>query len=479
MGLWELIFNRFRTPAQVDDSAFEDLLSGRNVGRALSLMTDSAKRVQEAIKIYDINSHSVMERRDKAVFGKKNAYGVREFVRFEKKWKIPIPYPVYINEIALVFLYGRPVKWSQLSEGTDDAFSAFNEWMERARFNAKIRQAKRLAGAETQSAMIFHTFQNEEGKADLLIKVVAKSLGDELYFRKDSYDRLTAFARGYYLTESGGNAVHHIDFFMKDRIYECRRGNGGWDVEEKENLVGKIPVILFEQETEFDGVEPMIERREWMTSVQADVNDRFSSPTLVAVGDRVLSLPDKMEDSKSIHIKPSEDGRQADVKYLTWNEASESKKQEREDLDRQILNKSFTPEISFEQMRGLSNISGKALKQLMLLAVIKAEKRKETHDEYASRIGSLMRSIIGNVLDIRLKSGMEKLRLGHEFQEPFPEDIEGVLKRLIESYSSGGMSLDTFVEQNPLIRDAELEKKRIEEQRARELEYEARRFAVN
>jgi SPP1 family phage portal protein len=475
MNIFNWLIDRFSGSSTVDDRTFEELLTEKNVSKALALMTDNVAIVQKAMDFYRIEKHSIMERQDKAVWGRKNPEtGVREFLRWDKRWKIPVPYTVFINEIALVFLYGRPVKWSQSSENTDVAFAAFVEWMSRIRFDSKVRAAKRLAGAETQSAMLFHTFRNKEGKADMLIKVCARSLGDELYYRKDQFDRLTSFARGYMLQEGGGRTVRHIDFYTRDKIFLCRKVNFGWEVEEQLNVAGKIPVILFEQEPEWDQVELMIERRDWMVSRLADVNDRFSDPTLVTIGDKVLSLPDKQEESKAIHIKP-EDGRQADVRYLTWDAASESKKLEGQELDTQILNKSFTPNISFEQLVGLSNVSGKALKQMMILGTIKAEKRKETHDEYISRVGSLMRSLIGNVLDVRLKGEIERLSLVHEFQEPFAEDIQEMLSGLIQTYNAGGMSLDTFVELNPLIRDAEAEKKRlIAEQQAAEAEAAAR-----
>ena len=63
-----------------------------------------------------------MERKDRAVYDKKG-----NVLRWSKRWKIPIPYPQFINEISLVFLYGRPVKWQQLSTGTDYAFQNYKD----------------------------------------------------------------------------------------------------------------------------------------------------------------------------------------------------------------------------------------------------------------------------------------------------------------------------------------------------------------
>lgn len=128
--------------------------------------------------------------------------------------------------------------------------------------------------------MLFHTFRNDEGKADVLIKVLAKSLGDDIYYRKDQFGRLIDFARGYCLQEVGGEIQYYVDIYTKKILYHCKRSTMGWDVEEEVNITGKLPLILFEQEPECAGVEPMINRKEWTISRTADVNDRFSDPHL-------------------------------------------------------------------------------------------------------------------------------------------------------------------------------------------------------
>lgn len=456
---------------------FNVLLQAGDIDRALAQMTDKSKLVNEAIKVYDTKEHQVMKRPDKAVFGKKDPKtGTRKFVRWDKKWKIPIPYPVFINEIALVFLYGRPLKWTQASKNTDNAFAAFIDLLKTTRFNAKIREAKRLAGAETQSALLFHTYQNDEGKADVLITVLAKSLNDDIYYTKDQFRRMTSFARGYYLQIAGGEVVYHVDIYTKKIIYHCKRRSFGWENEEEVNVTGKIPVILFEQEKECEGVEPMMNRKEWMVSHRSDVNDRFSDPALVADTDIVNSLPEKGEDSKLFILKPSMDGgKKPEMKYLTWDSAPESQKQEGEELDEKIHRFSFTPKLDMETIKGLSNVSAKALKQLMILAVIKADKHKERHDEYADRIASLCIAIIGNVLNIGLKEECSRLSINHEFQEPFGEDIEALITNMVKMYNSGGMSQETLIEMNPLIKDNQAEKARIQKEHDKQMAEEKER----
>ena len=434
--------------------SFASLLSSKDIARALSMMQDRSSSAQEALLEYKIEHHEVMKRQDKAVLDKKG-----NFLRWQKRWKIPIPYQPFINEIALVFLYGRPVKWLQRSKNTDYAFERYNQLLEDLRFNAHVREAKRVAGAERTSAMLYHVYRNKEGKPAVKLNVLSKQNGDDIFLIKDQYKRLTAFAWGYYLTESGNKSVYHVDIYRDDTVYYCKRLNMGWEVKAVPNLVGKIPAIIFEQELEHEGVQPMIHRVESLESTDADVNDRFANPAMVATADVINSLPKAEEEAKLFILKNG--GR---IEYLTWDQASESKKNEYERLDNHILSKSFTPNIDFDNMKSLGNLSAKAIRKLMLLAVIKADKRKETHDGYMNRTGNLLRAILGNVLDYQHKAEYEALKLGHEFQEPFGEDVSETLADLSKQYNDGALSRQTYVEMSYLIKDAKAEMDRLKKE---------------
>ena len=176
--------------------------------------------------------------------------------------------------------------------------------------------------AEGVSAILYHVFRDENtNKPRLLLNVLSKKNNDDIYIIKDQYKRLRAFAWGYYLTEQGNRTVHHVDVYTADKIYRCKRGNIGWEVDTYDNPVGKIPVLLFEQDPEHSDVQPMIERVENSESVEADVIDRFANPAMVATADVLNSLPKQEEEAKLFILKNG-----GNMSYLTWNDASESKK---------------------------------------------------------------------------------------------------------------------------------------------------------
>jgi len=460
MGLFNIIANDVKAAIGYQQS-FTELLEAQDVSRAVSMMKDCSIQAAQNLKEYEISTHKINERQDRAVFDKKG-----NFLRWSKRWKIPIPYQPFINEIALVFLYGRPVKWFQISENTDDGFQNYIRLNEEIRFNAVVREAKRAAGAEGISAILYHVYRDSKtNEPKLLLNVLSKKTNDDIYFIKDQYRKLTAFAWGYYLTEAGNKTVHHLDVYTADTIYKCKRSNVGWEVLVRQNPIGKIPVLLFEQEVEHDGTQPMIERTEALTSTDADVNDRFANPAMVATAEILNSLPKAEEEAKLYILKNG-----GEVKYLTWDQASQSKSNEYDRLDKHILSKSFTPNIDFDNMKTLGNLSAKAIRKVMLLAVIKAEKRKETHDGYMNRHASLMLAILGNVLDYSHKSLYDALQIGHEFQEPFGDDVSETLNDVLRQFGAGGMSTQTMLELSYLIKDAKKEMELIKQEQLEKMD---------
>ena len=457
MGIINLVTNFFNAHLGRHQN-IDQLLIAKDIGRIKDQMTSKESEAINALKEYSIWTHDIMKRADKVIFDKNGNY-----VRTEKRWKLPISYPSFINEISLVFLYGRPVKWAQRSEDTDKAFSAFLDLIETTHFDSRLRQCKRLAGAETQSAMLFRVFKNSKGRPDVQIRVLAKSKADDIRVCWDQYENIASIGWGYY-GKVGSKTIYNFDIYTPKIIYRCKQMDLGWEVIEEENLIGKIPFILFEQDKEWSGIEPMIEREEYVASRTADTNDYFADPIAILDADIIKNMPEKKEEAKLLITKNGQ-GVDNVAKYLTWDSAPESKKMEVEWLQKHILSKSFTPNIDFDNMKGLSNVSGKALKQMMILADIKASKHKETHDELLKRVTTLGLSIIGNVLNISLKAECERTKIGHEYQEPFAEDITEVVNNLVKLKDSELMSQEGAVELNPLVKDPQKELQRLKNEK--------------
>lgn len=441
-----------------------ELIKTGDVDKIKSKLESHLEKSEAAAKEYNVWTHGILTDPNRQGKEIQNADGER--VDYIRQWNLPINYPQYINEIALVFLYGRPVKWGCKSEGTDKAFSAFTDFIGHTHFDSKVRQMKRVAGAYTQSALLFRAYRDDNNKPECQIRVLSHKKGDRIYSRWDQYENLLTAAWGYF-TKEGNNTVEHLDVFLPDATYHCIKGKNGWNIIKRENKMGKIPLIICRQDKEWAGVEAQIKREEYIHSRTADTNDYFADPQLILNSDIILNMPKKEDSNKTWIVNGETDSNKA-AAYLTWDSAPEAKKMEIEQLQNHILSKTFTPNIDFENMKSLSNVTGKALKQMMILANIKAQKHREQHDELMERCASLIKAIIGNVLDVSLKSECDKMQITHEFQDPFGEDVSETIDNLIKAVDGGIQSRESAVEQSPLTKDptAELERLKVEQEEA-------------
>lgn len=499
MNIFNVIKNEINAAIGYQQT-FEELIANGDITRAISMMEDHSVTAEQCIREYNADSHKIMKRQSKIIRDKDG-----NFIRTKDLNKIAVPYPLYINEIALVFLYGRPVKWNNATpdpdkderialdaerrgledgdprieeidarldeirakrDAVEDRYQKFISTLEKARFDAHIREAKRVAGIEESAAMLYHCYKDDDGEPRLLIKVLSKQKNDDIYTMFDQYDRLVAFAWGYNTVNEANQVMHHFDIYTAQKKWTCQqRSFGKWDVTEEPNIVGKIPVIIFMQHREWEQTTTMIDRVEKAQSQTADSNDRFSDPKLVATAEIVnqSKLP-KEEDEGNLYVLKNG----GDLKYLERNDNNEARSGEVKWLDDHILSKSFTPNLTMEALKGLGQASGRMLEQYLILAKVKADKRKETHDGYLSRTSNLVLAILDNVLDVANK-GYSELQVTHEFSEPFGEDVQLILTDATKQFNAGGMSTETYLERSYLIKDPKLELDRIEKEKAEKM----------
>lgn len=446
-------FFRNETNALVGNKqAFGELIAAGDISRARRYMENNTLRVEEALREYNPETHKINRRENKLIFDKK---GRR--VRVEEQWKISIPFQRKINELGVSFLFGRPPRITQKSTGTDQIFEAVQAVMDETRAEAKLKECKRLAGSETQCAKLYYLSKDPATKQiEIKSKILAHSYGDEIRPMRDINKHMVSFGHGYHINTASGSQ-QFFDILTPYIIYRCKKASFGWDVNIEKNLIGVIPVVLYEQEKEWSGTETIADRIEYMVSTTADINDYFASPAVVADQKTVNNMPEKDAVGK-LFISDNPDA----VKYLTWDSMPESKKQEYLTLKELLFSMTSTPDISFDNVKGLGNIpSGRAFEFFFMDALFKAKNRQDEWAVYIDRDYKIVASIIGNVTNIALRAQSKKLRIDKEFQEPLPEDISARLKDISDAMAAGIQSDETGIEQNPLIKDHAREKARI------------------
>ena len=160
------------------------------------------------------------------------------------------------------------------------------------------------------------------------------------------------------------------------------------------------------------------------------------------------------------------------AEYLSWDHAPEGVKFEFEVLLRLIYSLTQTPDISFESVKGLGNISGVALKLLFMDAHLKCYDKIETFEDVILRRLSIVRSYIG-VMNNSLKKSAEEVNIKPKFTPFMIDDKKEWVETLVTA--NGGrpvVSQKRSVELADLSNDPEAEYNQIVEEMEKEQTYD-------
>ena len=125
---------------------------------------------------------------------------------------------------------------------------------------------------------------------------------------------------------------------------------------------------------------------------------------------------------------PSKDSK---FDYLSVDTAVDLKREEIKDLEKCIYMLSMTPDLSFDALVAAGAPTGRALKRAMALGYMKRAKNMEIYYIAHEREASIIKAIIGNVLDVSLKSVVENLTLIDYINDPSVE-LDKILTELKE-----------------------------------------------
>lgn len=422
-----------------------EYVAGHDIGHAIALMESHVTDVDNAIAEYYPQQHKIMRRPNKRP-KKKDTVITNKLPRARQR---------YINEIELFFLLGKPIIWKK-DDGDDEAFSLFTDFLKQTRFDSNMRKVKRLAGAETECAKYYHLYKDDDNKPHCDVVILARSLGYELRTLKDQYGKLVATAHGYKLRDADGKTVQHWEILTPQATYIAKKSIVGWNVEEFPNPTEKINLIYFQQPKSWDGAEPRLEREEMVDSKIGDTNDYFADPIALATADVIQSLPDPNLPGRLLQAL----GPNSRYEYVNPPEASELRKMEKETLETSILFDTFTPDFSFDKLRGLGTLTGAAIKNAMALGYLKRANRMEIYEEMVDREKNVIIAIL-KFLHPAMEKKLDALKISFEFAEPFGDDNHDNWKAIESLYDSGLISLETAVRMLALTDAPEKEIERI------------------
>lgn len=419
------------------------LLSARDIDKAIELMQNHDEEVDNALSEYHPLQHKVMSRPNKR--RDKDPDYITE--------KLPRNLQSYINEIELFFLLGQPIIWNK-AKGDDEAYSLFTDFLKNTRFNAMIRAVKRKAGSETEAALVYHIY-NKDNKVEVLPFVAARSEGYRLRPLFDQYKQLKALAYGYTLRETSGD-VQHWDILTPDYIFQTKRAKIGYEVEVYDNPIGKIPAIYFHQPKSWSGAEIRLDRIEELDSKTADTNNYFADPIAEATADVIQNLAKPDTPGRLIQLT----GANSKFGYVAPPNGSQPRMEEKTELKETVLFDTLTPNFDVEKMKGFGTLTGAAIKNTFAIGYIKRDIRKETYESLIDRLKNVIIEIL-KLQHPEKAADLDELDITFEFSDPFASDKADRWREITSLYTSGLASLETSVSKIGLADDVRDEINRI------------------
>lgn len=432
------------------------------------------KEVETALKQYDPKQHTIFDkskRQDKILKDNDgNLSGVVNVAR------LPLSLQKKITLISAAFLGTPTIESSPEADIEKNFLTIIDKVWQDNKLDYKFKKIAKTVMSEKECAEVWFMQEAEQANAKagivgywegfpimqtakfkLGMKLLSNSLGDSLYPVFDEFSNMIAFGRGYKIIDAAGKSIEYFDLYTAEKLYFYSKETGAWEVDEKPNVIKKIPIIYYWQPlTEWDDVQELIERLEVKKSNHADTNDYFDRPMLVGKGD-TISLPDKGDSGKYVELK----GHDASLTYLTWDQAPASMEMEMDGLYHDIHTLTHTPDISFENVKGLGVFSGIALKMLFLDAHLKASDKEEIFGEGLQRRINYIKKAV-SVIDPAFVKALP-LQVKPKFEFFMPKNIQEEISVLVAAVSGGIMSEETAIRLNPLIADADAEIKALNE----------------
>lgn len=238
----------------------------------------------------------------------------------------------------------------------------------------------------------YHTTYGFKSKFKVRNAIFSPLRGDTLYPYFDETGDMLAFSREYERTDEGKVTHKFFETYTdtKHLLWEMR--TEGWTKVEgypKKIEIGKIPIVFARQEAvEWADVQNLIDRLEKLLSNFADTNDYHAAPKIFTKGE-ITGFSSKGESGAIIE---GEEG--SDAKYLAWEQAPEAVRLEIETLLNLIYTLTQTPDISFQSVKGVGQLSGITLKLMFMDAHLKVKDKQEFFDELMQRRVSILKSYI-------------------------------------------------------------------------------------
>lgn len=392
-----------------------------------------------------------------------------------KEVRIPINFAKKIVTTSTAFEVGAPV--TLVPSIQNKVADIVKQLWKVNRTDNLIQKLVRLCKQESQSAVQFYINDVSENS---LVNKIAVGLGlktqakeiktlllendkGQMYPYFDGIGNMILFMWKY-TTKEGDKTINNVKIWGKEKMYFFSEVEGKFEQVEKYPMAhgfDRIPIVYKSQdEPEWFDVREMIDRLETCISKLASSNDRIAYPIMKTFG-KIASMPDKDDNGKVLNFPMIKDDEgkyhHGDAEFLESKGAAVSQKLELEKLEEYIFSISQTPNLAFDNIKGLGDVSGVALKLMFLDAYIKAAMNEGENRTMIERILNVYISGIVTTTNTNLNKEGAALYYEILFNSILPNDLKEAVEIASLAKASGLMSSKTGVEYLDMTEDSEAE----------------------
>ena len=373
---------------------------------------------------YNVESHPVMNeslrpnRELKTIIvDEETGESKEEFTGVHMVNRIVAPIAKDIVDKAVAFACGNPLDVSY-EGGTDEQLATIQRVMNRNKEMSLNRKFCRALFGFRESAEIWY-FDDE---SKIRCYIVSPMYGHTLYPEIDRFGKMQSFAYQVGYKNEDGEDVQEITHYTRNEIIVYRQSTSGWEeVEKKKNLLKKIPVAYINQgRADYEDVVRAMNRYELSSSNLSDSVDDNAYPERIYSG----VFKGQVE-------TPGQGGKyttegEGDIKVVEASQGTGLIDADLKNVKEIIAKYSQTPDLSFENLKGLGGVSGQTLKRLLTDAYLKVQSKREYLDIHYTRRYNIVKAMV----DFVNKTTSHDLIINVEVVPYIPQDVDADVDRL-------------------------------------------------
>ncbi|RHR75552.1 phage portal protein [Bacteroides sp. AF16-49] len=391
--------------------------------------------------------------------------------------KIITNIPKKIVRTAAAFLFGGDMTITA-DNTDDDSLEEFKKvFVRKLKMKSVLMSFARKVLSETKAAIVFYPVNKiVDGKKvpELKAKILSLPKNDnatyEFYPHFDDDDDMDAFIHKF-TTRIDNSTYECVKIYTSDKIITAINKGGQWEIKPDKNLFGKIPVVYAEVDhPDWEDIVVLMDHYEMRLSRMSDTNDYFGDPMLKTYG--VSNLPSKDTVGKELNFTMEIDSDtgtayHGDAEYLAWQQSIDSQKEEISNERHEIFSGASCPDLSFDNLIGIGDLSGVSREFMTIDAKIKATEQMEIFGPSVQRCVAIVQAGMVNISHLKNAKAISNNYFEVTFGSILPKNLVEELQNL--SIAGGGKpinSQETLTARSPYTQNVkeEVGKMKSEEQ---------------